>query len=297
MEQVESHSEPVNHEVMNESNAGSQPQETNSIPASDNDILRAQGHEAAFKRSFSIIASLGFAFNITNAWVGALSNFGQNLRYGGSQVALFSVIIACFVQWIITLGLSELASAFPSSGGQYHFVYAIALQKNKRFAAFVTGWMSILGWWMITCSGLSLVAGVALGLGRFLRPDFGIKQWHEYCVYLATIIVTMTPLLLRPKKLPFITSWSLYLALSGFAIWFVTALVMRQHTNPRSDIIRSGQGTSGWNNGTAWFLGIMNSMYCFGASDGAIHIAEEMQSPGRRLPQIMSAKSRLILCL
>lgn len=54
--------------------------------------------------------------SITNAWVGALSNFGQNIRYGGSQVALFSVIVACFVQWIITLGLSELASAFPSSG-------------------------------------------------------------------------------------------------------------------------------------------------------------------------------------
>lgn len=43
---------------------------------------------------------------------------------------------------------------------------------------------------MITCSGLSLVANAALGLGQFLHPDFEIKQWHEYCVYLATIIVT-----------------------------------------------------------------------------------------------------------
>lgn len=49
---------------------------------------------------------------------------------------------------------------------------------------------------MITCSGLSLVANAALGLGQFLHPDFEIKQWHEYCVYLATIIVTsQTPLL------------------------------------------------------------------------------------------------------
>lgn len=50
--------------------------------------------------------------------------------------------------------------------------------------------MSILGWWMITYSGLSLVAKAALGPGQFLHPDFEIKQWHEYSVYLTTIIVT-----------------------------------------------------------------------------------------------------------
>ncbi|CAI7603822.1 unnamed protein product [Penicillium glandicola] len=116
MIQVESHSEPTNHEAVDESNAGSRTEATSSFSVSDDDVLRAHGHEAVFNRSFSIVASLGFAFNITNAWVGALSNFGQNLRYGGTPVALFSVIIACFVQWIITLGLSELASAFPSSG-------------------------------------------------------------------------------------------------------------------------------------------------------------------------------------
>ncbi|CRL28604.1 Amino acid/polyamine transporter I [Penicillium camemberti] len=296
MDQVESHSELIHQEAVDESSYGPHAEATNGFSLSDDDNLRAQGHEAVFKRSFSLVASLGFAFNITNAWVGALSNFGQNLRYGGSQVALFSVIITCFVQWIITLGLSELASTFPSSGGQYHFVYIIAPQKNKRFAAFVTGWMSILGWWMITCSGLSLVAKAALGLGQFLQPDFEIKQWHEYCVYLATIIVTMTPLLLCPKKIPLITSWSLYLALSGFAIWFITALVMHRNTNNMWDIIRSDQGTSGWSNGTAWLLGIINSMYCFGASDGAIHIAEEMQSPGRRLPQIINMTLAIGLC-
>lgn len=72
---------------------------------------------------------------------------------------------------------------------------------------------------------------------------------------------------------------------------------MRRHTNNRSDVIRFGQGTRGWNNSTAWLLGIINSMYCVGASDGAIYIAEEMQSPSRQLPQIKSSKTRLILHL
>lgn len=58
----------------------------------------------------------------------------------------------------------------------------------------------------------------------------------------------VTPLLLWPKKIPLIISWSLYLALSEFGIWMVTVLATHQHTNNRSDIIRSGQGTSGWSN-------------------------------------------------
>ncbi|KAL8868219.1 MAG: hypothetical protein Q9174_005133, partial [Haloplaca sp. 1 TL-2023] len=53
---------------------------------------------------------------IANSWVGYLSNFGQNLIYGGPQVVVFGLLVATAVQWVITLGLSEVASAFPSAG-------------------------------------------------------------------------------------------------------------------------------------------------------------------------------------
>lgn len=96
------------------------------------------------------------------------------------------------------------------------------------------------------------------------------------------------PLLLCPKQMPRITTWSLYLTLSGFVIWFVVILSMHKHTNDRLIVFQTGQGSSGWNAGTGWLLGIINSMYAFTGTDGAIHIAEEMRSPSRRLPQIMS---------
>ncbi|KAL8785683.1 MAG: hypothetical protein Q9213_003242 [Squamulea squamosa] len=82
----------------------------------DDANLRAQGHEASLHRSFSPLAAISLGFSITNSWVGYLSNFGQNLIYGGPQVVVFGFIVATAVQWIITLGLSEVASAFPSAG-------------------------------------------------------------------------------------------------------------------------------------------------------------------------------------
>jgi choline transport protein len=79
---------------------------------------------------------------------------------------------------------------------------------------------------------------------------------------------------------------------------------MKQHTRSGSFITDTSYGTSGWSYITAWFLGISNAMYAYGGTDGgkyftlpnmkrslmllAIHISEEMPSPGRRVPQVMS---------
>ena len=42
----------------------------NDQAALDDAILRAQGHDAAMPRSFSIMSALGLGFSITNSWVG-----------------------------------------------------------------------------------------------------------------------------------------------------------------------------------------------------------------------------------
>jgi choline transport protein len=45
-------------------------------------------------------------------------------------------------------------------------------------------------------------------------------------------------------------------------------LAMKGETQPASFITKSGLGTSGWSDSTAWLLGITNAMYTFGGTDG-----------------------------
>lgn len=61
----------------------------------------------------SLIAGDG---SITNSWVGYLCCFGQNLAYAGPNSVIFGLLTAVAVQWMISLGLYEIASCFPSSG-------------------------------------------------------------------------------------------------------------------------------------------------------------------------------------
>lgn len=54
--------------------------------------------------------------SIVNSWLTYAACFGVTYSYGGGPVAIFSPLISAIVQWLVLLGVSELASAFPSSG-------------------------------------------------------------------------------------------------------------------------------------------------------------------------------------
>ncbi|KAK4499995.1 hypothetical protein PRZ48_008181 [Zasmidium cellare] len=256
-------------------------------------VLAANGHEAVMRRSFSWLAALGLGFSITNSWVGYLSCFGQNLNYVGPAAVIFGLLAAFFCQGFVSLGLAELASAFPSSGGQYHFVYVLSTEKTKRFAAYIVGWTSVLAWWTVTCSGLSLAAITISGIANFWHPQWTATSWQTYLIYVAVCCSTILPLFITPRKIPFLLQCTLFLSIIGCVMFLITTCVMHEETQPASYLTQPGLGVSGWSTSAAWLLAISNGMYAYGGTDGAIHISEEIINPGRRVPQVMIATMML----
>ena len=265
----------------------SRPDEEQQDTQSDATLL-VQGHKAAMRRSFSPFAALGLSFSITNSWVGYLSCFGQNLAYAGPNSVVFGLLVAAVVQWIITLGLSEISSCFPSSGGQYHFVYLLAPKGSRKFAAFTVGWMNILAWSVTLCSGVSVVVASISGLIAFWDESFQATQWQSYLIYLAVTFLSASPLFLGPRLIPRTLQISLAFSVMGLIIIFCLVLALRKQSQPLSTITKPAPGRSGWAIGPAWLLGITNSMYAFGATDAVIHIAEEMKDPEHKLPLAMN---------
>jgi hypothetical protein len=70
--------------------------------------------------------------------------------YGGGQLSIF-------VGWFVgnalnectALSLSELASRYPTSGGPSYWAFQVA-PKSKTLAAYLTGWIYLIGNWTIT---------------------------------------------------------------------------------------------------------------------------------------------------
>ncbi|GFN12411.1 amino acid permease [Aspergillus tubingensis] len=177
-------------------------------------------------RQFNWLSTLGISFSITNSWAGYMSNFGQILAYGGPRLVIFGSICAFVVQIIVILGLSELASAFPSSGGQYYYCYMLSPTKSKRFSAFVVGCMSVLAWWIVTSSGVQMVTASLAGIVKFWHTEYTAAQWHIYLVYIAISLLTLTPIFLAPSKVNWTVHTALFLSLTGMALIITISLAI-----------------------------------------------------------------------
>lgn len=77
-----------------------------------------------------------------------------------------------------------------SSGGQYHYCFILAPLRTRRFAAYITGWMSVLAWCLVTCSGVSLAAVSTVGIAAFFNPGFVVKPYQIWLVYVAIAFIT-----------------------------------------------------------------------------------------------------------
>ncbi|KAM0541007.1 hypothetical protein ACHAPJ_013407 [Fusarium lateritium] len=242
--------------------------EKGSIIDLDERRLRAQGHKSELERSFSWLGALSLAYSISNSWLTYASSFGLVLVYGGGVTALFAVNIAGFAQWIVFLGLGELCSAFPSEGGQYHFAYILAPPKTRNFAAYVTGMITIIAWWIGTCSGTLYTAISAFGCAAAWFPDFAQERYQKYLDYM--------------------TKSATAFSLVGFALTVALSLGMADGDYAPGSILVDNRGVSGWNAGTGWLLSIAAALYCYSANGAVAHISEELPHPERKVPQVLN---------
>lgn len=63
------------------------------------------------------------------------------------------------------------------------------------------------------------------------------------------------------------------------ALIITISLGMCQEKRPVSFLLQRGYGTSGWNEGTAWMLGIMNTMYCMTGIDAGMSVSVSFTTP------------------
>ncbi|KAM6524485.1 hypothetical protein FALCPG4_010097 [Fusarium falciforme] len=263
--------------------------EKGSLVDLDERRLRAQGHKSELERSFSWLGAISLAYSISNSWLTYASTFGLVLVYGGGVTALFAVLIAAAVQWIVFLGLGELCSAFPSSGGQYHFVYILAPTKTRNFAAYVTGCITIIAWWIGTCSGIIYTAISAFGCAVAWFPDFAQERYQVYLCYIGVILLSLVPIYtIKQRYIDYMAKSATGFSLIGMVLTIALCLGMADGDYAPGSIMLENRGISGWNTGTGWLLSIAASLYCYSANGAVAHIAEELPNPGRKLPQVLN---------
>ncbi|TPX18770.1 uncharacterized protein E0L32_011519 [Thyridium curvatum] len=89
----------------------------------------------------------------------------------------------------IVCSLAEVASIYPTAGGPYHWVAALAPPETRSPAAWFTGWISIGGQTLLTASS-ALAAGLQLqSLITLNHPNsYSPQRWQGMLCYWAILM-------------------------------------------------------------------------------------------------------------
>jgi amino acid transporter len=246
------------------------------------ELLRRMGRFSNFAISFSIICIL--AGGITSFQLGLCSVGGASIGIGWPLSVIFSILVA--------LGMAQIASAFPTAGGLYHWASIL----GSRGWGWLTAWLNLLG--LVT-----VLAAINVGTYLFVMgavgPSFGvgeadIPRWQ----LVGLLLITGTQALfnhLGIRLTALLTDLSGYLilavsaALTGAVLWNAPAWEVSrlwQFTNASGSAGGDVWPHSG-SMGYLFLLGLLLPAYTITGFDASAHTAEETTDAARNVPRGM----------
>ncbi|CAG9945859.1 unnamed protein product [Clonostachys rosea f. rosea IK726] len=246
--------------------------------------------EGHLQKRFSKITMVGMSFAILNTWISLAGSIGLIMPSGGSVSFVYGFLFCIICSLCLAASLGELASRWPTAGGQYHYAYALASEKWRKSMSFLVGWINIAGWLTLNTTA------AYFGAARFLAAaavagshyTYEITKWGTYLMFVAVSIIGV---LLNLFAYPILNRWN-----EGALYWSVTSVVVISivllATSPKTDaafVFTNFSNTTGWSDGTAWMLGLLQSALSFVGFDAVAHMTEEMPRPTKDAPQAMVA--------
>lgn len=99
--------------------------------------LEAAGYVQAMPRQFSMWSLGALSFTLSCSWLGIGSSIGIAIADAGPAGALWAVLVAGVMTLVVSVGMAELASAYPVAGAQYYWSYMVASDEYKPFASYL----------------------------------------------------------------------------------------------------------------------------------------------------------------
>lgn len=127
------------------------------------------------------ILSLGF--NICNSWIAMSTALAIAISAGGSVTVLYGVLIASVAYLAIALTLAELASVYPTAGGQYHFTSILCPQKINRQLSYICGLAAVCSWVFLAAAITILSAQLLLAVPAYFVKTYVPMNWHYFLLF------------------------------------------------------------------------------------------------------------------
>jgi amino acid transporter len=256
---------------------------------SDDERHLAQlGYKQDLNRSWSGFSNFAISFSIISILAGCFTNFGAGWNNGGPISISWSWPILGVFILIIGFTMSELVSAYPTSGG----IYWWASKLGGPAAGFFTGWLNLIGLVAVT-------AGVSYGCATFI--DLTLSTWSEsfagdyslkrvFVIFLIVLVLAALLNIFSSHLMAVMNNVSVWWHVVGAsAIVLILLLVPDQHQS-FSYVFTERFNNSGFGNGSTgnfgfWFaivpFGFLLTQYTITGFDASAHLSEETEAASK----------------
>ncbi|KAH8697644.1 putative choline transporter Hnm1 [Talaromyces proteolyticus] len=256
-----------------------------SVMDADELRLAQMGHTQELKRHFNILSLIGLASTTTISWTGLGLSIVTEINAGGPSAIIYGFILVTILQSFLGASLAEFVSSYPTEGGMYHWIAAVAPRRSSAFLSFITGWLTVCGWIFTTASTNLIFAQVVQALYALYHPDLVIKNWQTFIIYQILNLMTAAVVLFGNKIIPALNRFSLFYLQIGWLVVLVTVVACAPTHQTNEFVFRNWINNTGWENNVICFItGLVNPLYSLGGLDGVTHITEEMPNPSRNAP-------------
>ncbi|KAF4441110.1 hypothetical protein F53441_12139 [Fusarium austroafricanum] len=255
----------------------------------DNQNLERFGYVQQTKRNFSLTAMVATCVSLMATWEALSSTIAAGLVSGGPVSLVYGMIVAFLGSLCSAMSLAELASTYPTAGGQYHFVAKLSPKTSRPLISWLAGYISTLGWVALAGSAPFLAGTQIQGLLVLNYPDsYDFQRWHGTMLFWAILIASACVCVFCSNILPVIEKLTLVLHITFFIIIIVVMATTSPTKHSAEFVFARFENNSGWsNNAVAWSIGLLSSCYILTGYDGATHLSEEMNNAKIGVPRAM----------
>jgi len=245
--------------------------------------LAELGYKQELSRSWSGFSNFAISFSIISILAGCFTTFFQAWNNGGPVAVSWGWPIISLFILVIGFCMSELVSAYPTSGG----IYWWSSKLGGPRAGFYTGWLNLIGL-------LAIVASVAYGCAYFfdLAFSFFSESWaadyslqRVFVEFLVVLVLIAALNIFSSHLLAIINNISVWWHVAGAATVIVILIVVPDSHQSASFVFTERiNNTGGLFDGDtsgfgAWFyvlpLGFLLTQYTITGYDASAHLSEE----------------------
>ena len=255
----------------------------------DKKILHGMGYAQELQRSMSRFSNFAISFSIICILSGGINSFAQATSSIGGAGAGIGWIAGCIVSGVFALAMAQIASAYPTAGGLYHWASIL----GNRFWGWLTAWLNLLG--LITVLG-AINIGTAFYFAGTFGPAMGFDGSTPGQIVGFVAFVTIAQALLNHfgiKLTTMLTDISGYIILATTAVMILACLFLA----PSIDVSRLWTFTnfSGEAGGNVFpqsdsmlylfLLCLLLPVYTITGYDASAHTSEETVNAAMSVPK------------